>query len=1265
MVVPSPNEDQQRVIGARAHDLLIEADAGTGKTATLVWRLEQRLHEQYVREGQVDLRRFVLLTFTDAAAAQMRERVAADLALQAMQKPGEGFGEALAQLDQAPIETIDAFCRRLVAEHPLALDVSPAVTVVDPLALSLLREEVADRVVIDALNTPTRAEETLWLARAYGNPYDTRNPLRNLLLEASEKLDVLPDPQRWLREQVAQLDLADEAALLQSPWVLWLQEEAVRTLRDGAARLSAMADTLGGYDLYRDFLREEAQQLLLRAEALPKAAHFEERFASWKWRNWPQNRSHDPQVDVAKELRNSVKKQVQAIFGQMIVGFGSAALLSQFATLHHHAVAFARLLTTYRGRFQEAKREHGWVDFADLERGALQLLQDPQTQQPTPLARRFQCSLVEVMVDEYQDINPLQDTLIGLLTGEERAVSRQATLLVVGDVKQSIYRFRMADPQRFLQRKERYRFSVDAAFLTLSENHRSRPELLQALNGLFAALFVPGLSGERYDPTAHLRPAASYPPADDPPIELLLVRSEPDVQEEEESDFPLSSQGSGGEGLGYLHHIEQQVAAVAPRLQNWVGRLPVTIDGVQRPLAWRDIAVLIANANQVMASVLQMMNRFGLPAVGRANDGFFRTDEVRTFLALLRAIDNPYRSIDLAAALHSPIGRFDAADLAQVRLAAAEAPLYEALRQTAQQGDALGQRSAAFVQRLTRWRQASRQMPLPRFVRELADESGWSDAVAARRQGQQRRANLERLFQIVETGAQTATVSLSGLVQMLSRYRERADLGEATDFGNADAMRVMTMHQAKGLEFPVVIVLNLQRSFRGDANGVFGIDPLIGLGMQQVDVTQGLRYETLPNLRFRQALQRAHRAEALRLFYVAATRARERLVLVGSIHDLSKATKQWASPMVAEGEQLSEALMLGQLEGFRSAGYLDWIGPYVIRHPDGSGLAAINQGAAPTSWSKPLGHWSVAVVDAPPLREPPSPPVDWEKVAAGTWQPEESAELAPLHEALDWAYPYGRPDLPAVISVSEVKRQLDQAGEQELSDRPADAEAGWVSPSKLETPSFVRADTVPSAVAIGSAVHAVFAAMPLADPTEAGVRACITDLVKRGRLTLQEAVGVDVSAIVAFWASALGARARRATLLRRELPFLLRLTEQELQDAVVLQLLRQERSPSPEGVLEKMKSTNAEERQHVLRDPKGSPLLLRGIIDLLWQESDGFVVVDYKTDRVDTPAFRAQAVARYRPQLALYARAVQGILQAPVKEGYLYFTRLKENQRVL
>ncbi|MBE3583186.1 MAG: helicase-exonuclease AddAB subunit AddA [Limnochordaceae bacterium] len=1348
---------QKQAINDRSGTLLVAASAGAGKTAVLTERLVTLLLDPV---QPISWDQLLVVTFSDPAAVQMRERVEARLRQLAADNPADRrIAWQLALLPRAQICTLHAFCLELIRRHFLDLQLDPDVGVASPEEMALLRQEVLDEVLEQAYHQASRGgdEGLFHLLHNYGGRRGVEE-IPGILLRLYYYGESLPHPRRWWQQLFNSYDWVDQPLSAHS-WQAWpaswrqaLQQRTQRQIEQALAALTRArrwADRPTGPHWYLPALQEASDRWLqlqsvisrpvkeiewdeLRDQvaaplpSLPTTGESRRRRPAGE--NGPAALAQpDPiALQQAKHEYDRVRdhwKRVADLFS-----FSIPQLHSFFSQQRPVVQALVRLVLEFDQRLTERKRQLNLIDFGDMEHLALQWLEG-RAQAPSREGLRQEGhptagdepSFVEVLVDEYQDINPLQEEILAHL-------ARGARRFLVGDVKQSIYRFRHADPTIFLQRYRTYpplgspaqtvtvvtdgepmgngqRAGDGPHRLVLQENFRSRPGILAAVNWTFRQVMQADWAELDYGDDEELRPGLSYPPVPgtggEPAVEVHLIEAKPDVTwASPQGEEPVEDEESKGDGQ---QESEAEAQTRAQREAIWIAervrRLlhPASSEPEADHLVWdnqaqayrrltpRDVVILLRSWSH-LRFYLEGLEQAGIPAVAQHGSGLFHTIELEQMLSFLQALDNPRQDIPLAAVLCSPLGgvdRLTVEELSQLRAYYPAEDLWDSCRQAAQSAGPLAEKMQRWTTRINQWRTQARREPLGQLVWQVWQQTGYYEYCGGLPGGRQRQANLQAFYEVIRQFDGFARQGLARCVRFLQNLQEAGSEspGVVPSAGAEEAVQILSIHNSKGLEFPVVIVAGLGDPFNDEdvrQKVLFHED--IGIALAAVDRAQGVSVRLPSQEAVAATAQAQSRAEELRILYVAMTRARERLILSGALRDLPAQVSRWCEVWGERGLPLpADRLRAGRC-------FLDWLGPAWVRHPDAAALRRLanlpesSTTAAETTQSRRDDRWAEraaavrwqfflhSAVEVDRLPQTWSRATEEATVSEGAGgQPEgDQAEASKpklseqqgaeqderwLHpEWWRWTYPFQEAvQRPAKISVTDWQHQILAAEEQ--------GEAVPLPPGQRRLPASWRWLTRTATDWAGP----TFLHRPLASGAgpDAGAAASVT-AASRGTATHLFLQHLD------FQQEPLDAQAlarQRDELVRREMctraeadSIPLSQIEQFLQTELGRWLVQTARR-TPQNVRREL-------HFHLAVGVPPDRMMIQGAIDCLVEtEEGGFVLLDYKTDQL--PAIAASAdgglepwVERYRFQLNVYRQAVERIFRRPVLHAYLVWLDL-------
>ena len=1071
--------EQRSAIFTRGTDLLVSAGAGSGKTSVLV----QRIIERVKQGGEVD--RILALTFTKAAAADMRSKIDAALTAAAAAAPDDlHLARQAALVGQAHISTIHSYCLELLRAQHYRVGLSPSFRVAGESEMKSLLAQVLDEVFEEGYAAGDG--RLIALADAFGGSRDDSS-LAQLVQQLHEYSLSRPHPREWLRR--AADDGVDE--LDRHPFALYLDQALAFDLQALARRLQLAGELPDLPQAYLALCREETAALRAAAAVSGLSRRLEALAGLSLSRPIPRlkkgalgdvdqngaylNHYDRDNCERFKERRAAVRDSLKSL-QKKYCSRSLNQIEADLEAVRPLLKDLAELVIVFGERADREKRRRGWVDFADLEQLTLELLDNDD------LASELRQSFDEVLVDEYQDINQVQEAIVSRLAAP-------GCLFSVGDVKQSIYRFRSADPGLFLDKYLLFARGEQGRRIDLNRNFRSCRRVVDGVNHLFRRLMLAPAMELDYDEAAELKAASE---AEGFPPELHLL------------DLDLS----GGDA---------PVALLAEgRL---IARRILEIKADDPELDYSQIAVLLRTSKGREEVIAAALAEAGIPALATAGSSFADSPEVALTLSLLQLIDNPEQDLPLAAVLRSPLYGFSSDQLVEIRLLDKKAGLWQALQLAAASELPFSDEVRRFLDQLSEWRRQAGEKGVDELLLTVYHDTALPGLVGAMEGGERRQANLSRLY---TKAHQYQALHASGLFRFLlmldDERRLTADREAAPWPGaGADAVQIMSIHKSKGLEFPVVFVAGLAGQFNTQderADVIYQSD--LGLAARRVLRERHLKFNTLAHLAVARRQHEQSLAEEMRVLYVALTRAKRRLILTASARRLSRMAAAWP-------EQLDDSGKLQQFALGAAAAPLDWLLPALLSDGGAGCLRELCEGKLP-----PAGEgaaWRCFIHPLSELALPPAPTVSEADLSC------DEALLRQAGALLEWTYPHADRCLyPAKWSVSELNRLFLQDEEERSAVR-------LLPGAEEEEEAFSR----PGAKVRGSAIHRLLELMDLAAVSRDGIRAQMDGLCRSGQLTAEEAEAVDAAVLERFFQSQLGRRLQRAESVRRESPFTMRL----------------------------------------------------------------------------------------------------------------------------
>lgn len=1249
--------EQQQVIDLRNRNILVSAAAGSGKTAVLVERIVKIITD---KNHPVDIDHLLIVTFTNAAAAEMRERIGNAIEKALDEQPGnEHLLRQLTLIHNAQITTIDSFCLYVVRNHFHEINLEPNFRIGDEGELKLLREDVLGRVLEQNYEEPSEAFSDFVEGYASGR---TDAALNEMILQLYEFSRSYPWPEKWLDSFVGIYRIENREELDRAEWLAPLTENICFVLKDCEQLLrQALAVTQqdDGPDMYEKAVRSDLEKY----ESLSKLTSFCElsgALSDIKYDRLASSRGFegDPdKLELVKSLREQAKDVVKKLCRQYFF-CSPEMMIGQLERTEPMLEEVVRLTKQFADEFAAAKRRKNLVDFHDVEHFALQILVDEETEKAKKTAEEFRDTFEEIMIDEYQDSNEVQETLLRSISREERG---ENNIFMVGDVKQSIYRFRLARPELFMKKYDSYSLEESTTQrIDLHKNFRSREEVLTCTNDIFYKIMARSLGNVEYDAEAALYPGASYPVSADFTPEILLADSNDELLEDTElTDKKTLEAKIVAEEIKHLMKTQQVTDKAA---------------GTLRAARYSDIVILLRSLSGWADSLVEVLNGNGIPAHTVSSTGYFSTVEVQTVLSMLRLLDNPRQDIPMAAVLRSPMAGLTDEELAVLRLEDGSVPFHEAVLELAEglyeedgqkeisdseadsEADQKQGRNAdgkkeddiettahrkllKFYKKYRQLRQLVPDTPIHELIEIILRETGYGHYVAAMPAGSRRTANLNMLLEKAAAYEKTSYKGLFHFVRYIDELQKYdVDFGEADMVGeNEDVVRIMSIHKSKGLEFPIVIVSGMGKNFnKQDTRSKMVLHPELGIGLDYMDGKKRIKSPTIAKKAIAKQIELENLGEELRVLYVALTRAKEKLILTGTLKDAPEKLeffRQQANLSKAADRPLSYLTREG------ASGYLDWILPAVLSYGD---------------------KYPVRIVEAAELvLDEVENQLEQNEDLTERIEEIEAADtqlVGQLKQRFSQRYPYQVDVLRKnKYSVSELKhramRERFEAEQEETVPAFLEEPVTPTIPLFIQREESVEQETANRGALRGTAVHRVMECYDFA--SEKSVQEQMEAMEKEEKITADMRALVKEQIVADFVSSETGRRmalAQCGGALYREKPFVMGFTEEELEN---YGFGVGSNTDSCENIYEKTDSDQEKEEQKKVRHEEDLTLI-QGIIDVFWIEKDGIVLLDYKTDRVQQAK---ELIDRYATQLKLYADALERVFAArklKVKEILIY-----------
>lgn len=1200
-------DTQWQAIFDHGDNLLVSASAGSGKTTVLVRRVIEKL------KAGTTVDALLIVTFTEAAAREMKERIEQALHEAINQESDEvrrqHFVRQLQLLPAANISTLHAFCLTVIRRFYYLIDLDPNFRMLtDETETLLLKEEIWTQLRDQQYEA--NDEAFFRLTENFASDRSDEG-VGDLIMSLYDFARANPDPIHWLNHLADQYTVEGTFAdqpLYRSHIKPMLQETlqtahslvtAAKDLADPSAEMEKAALVL-----QQDLTLVEQLQGLIQQDQVDV---FYDNIQKPNYARYPAYRKAE-QKELSQEikpLRDEAKKMVEQL--KAYFPYSPAEMIDLLRKSAPIVDKMAEMTAAFMGAFQDRKLATGRLDFNDLEHFTLQILRGDGG--GSEAAAYYRDRFAEVLVDEYQDVNRLQEALLYWV---RQVDNNPGNMFMVGDVKQSIYSFRLADPTLFIEKYVDFETENGGRRIVLAENFRSRSDVLDFTNLVFQQLMDERVGQIPYDDAAALVTGfPNFPESDAYQTEILLYEKE---QGESEQVIDDKTEGE-------LHITALKIRALID--EQFMIYDKKTKEN--RPITYRDIVLLTPTRKNNLV-ILDVFKKFGLPLAVNDAQNYFQATEIQTIVSLLQIIDNPYQDIPLVAVLRSPIVGLTEDQLAEIRMADRVGDYYDALQTYhevhQQETHQLSQTVHQFLTALAHWREDARRSTIPDLLWRIYEETAYLDYVVGLPAGQQRYANLVALIHRAEKYEKSSFRGLYQFIRFVEKMQEKnKDLAEPLATPVENAVRVMTVHASKGLEFPVVFLLDTTKFFNyQDFQKRYIFEEGLGAGIQYIDAAENIKYETLPFQAIKQVRLKKALSEEMRKLYVALTRAEQKLFLVGSYKNQEDGFKAWQAGLTQKDLVLDPALRL-----VARGNLMDWIGRTLMRHPDmetvySEALDRKRTIQHPAHFS--ITWWNQAALAQEIILE--------EVTEEAVVDDPASVDIADMTQRLSYQYTYPKAtDTTSYQSVSELKRLYNDPDDQQTTllawqsaTEKTQQQHRYVQEA-LAKPKFMQA-VASDAAAIGTATHTVLQMLPLGEqPTSESLTAHIDRLVEKRFFSEEIAKQIDRDSILWFYHTELGKKVVQfSDSVKREQPF----------------SMLKEADTIFEGF-----------------DEPDAQLLIHGIIDGYIELPDEIILYDFKTD--DTFGNEERMIKkmkdRYYGQLKLYGQALEKALDKPVRHMYL------------
>ncbi|NRT90543.1 helicase-exonuclease AddAB subunit AddA [Clostridium beijerinckii] len=1238
-------DEQLSAIETRNCNLLVAAAAGSGKTAVLVERIIRIITNE---ENPVDIDKLLVVTFTNAAAAEMRERIADAISKELENNPrSKNLQRQLTLLNRANITTMHSFCLDVIKNNYHRIDLDPSFRIGDQTEGILIKSEVIEELFEDKYE-----EEDIEFTNLVEifSSYKNDNNLKNLVLDLYNFTMSGPWPERWLINSAEAFNIKQLDELDRTNWVRVLAQSVKIELNGYVKMLEKAIEVTSktdGLEPYMDNLLMELSYIQNAYESTDNG--LEEMFNSLssiqfsRLKSIKKDKVSDEQSqNTVKKIRDDVKKGISELLNNAY-SVNPQQMLRNIQGAYPYIKKLIELVLEFSARFSKRKRERNILDFNDLEHLCLKILSDYDDENniiPSSIAMNFKEYFDEVLVDEYQDSNNVQETIINLVS---RKNDDNPNVFMVGDVKQSIYRFRQAKPELFIEKYNTYDSSNGTnRKIQLYKNFRSRREIIDGVNYIFKEVMseVVGELEYTYEEALNLGADFKENKLKDTiiggPIEVNIIDksyNETVVEDNEEQEE--------------INNVILEGRIVAKRIKELMSKneneqIFKVLDkesGEYRPLKYRDIVILLRATKNWSDSLLDELSAEGIPVYADTGSGYFESIEIRTIISLLKVIDNPMQDIPVISVMRSPIMGFSAEEISDIRLVNKDNYFYENIKYISEESyhsinesysDVLIAKCKYFINSVDKWRNKSIYMAIDEFIWYLYMDTAYYGYVGAMPNGVLRQANLKILFQRARQFEKTSFKGLFNFINFINKLiKSSGDMGSAQVLGeNEDVVRIMSIHKSKGLEFPVVFLCGLGKNFNlMDLNKSILYHDELGLGPDFIDIEKRFSTGTLAKESIKKKMKFETLSEEMRILYVACTRAKEKLIMTGTVGNLEKSAEKWLGSASLDYNRISPSEVL------KGKSYLDWICMSLCQHRDGSVLSE-SFGTENLILKDDNSRWKINFWNKGDLIDKTKTEVleqgeEYELTIINN-KPYDNSIYEEVDKILSYKYPFkASTTIKSNISVSDLKRRH--------AEEDDDTEQLYREKVKV-VPKFLQEKKGLTPSEKGTAVHFAMKKIDFnrVSSTEE-IKEQLHELFEKELLLSEELKVINPTKILSFFRSDLGKKILELNCsgekIYREIPFYTEISSLEVDKTL----------------------------DNIYKDEK---IRLQGIIDCFFEYNGDIILIDYKTDYV-MEGHEDEFKEKYRKQLDYYSDAIFKLTGKKVKYKYLYSFYLEKEIQVI
>ena len=1165
---------------------------GSGKTAVLV----ERIINKIVNE-KIDIDKLLVVTFTNAAASEMRARIMDAIYKYLEEKPeDEHMQKQTILMGKSNICTIHSFCLDVIKNNFYEISISPNFRIVDQTEIELLKQEVLEDMFEEKYIEENK--EFLDLINTYTN-YRGDEPLKEIILKIHRFIQASPFPEEWLEKKIEEFNLKQnlETDFSNTAWGEILINVFEDDLYSCIIELKSIKKDLDKFIELEKFSKtissdiEKLEELKSNTDSWDKLYELSN---SLKWDTWPRDsKIVIEQKEIAKEKRDNIKKKFSKIRDKILI-CDSRRANEDISSMYNIMYAIKNIIIEFIQKYQEAKKEKNIVDFSDIEHFALKILLEKKEDKyiPTKTAEKYMEKFEEIAIDEYQDSNLVQEYILN-------AVSRGNNIFMVGDVKQSIYKFRQARPELFINKYETYKLKEqknesDSLKIQLFKNFRSRKNVLDITNFVFENIMSKQLGDINYDEKEYLNLGANFEEpqeecnfAGKTELAIIDLKEAEDEQKEENEN---------------IEDIVIEAKLVADKIQELINSKYKVYDKKigYRDISYKDIVILLRATSNLAPIYERELNNLNIPVFSDVGTQYLETVEIQTIMSVLKIIDNPMQDIPLVSVLRSPIGKFDDNDLIQIKLQGSHKKydyFYEILLEASKNEKLpINKKIRDFLEQLEKWRKQREYLALDELIWQIYLDTGYYNYVSLMPNGVLRQANLNILFEKAKEYEKSTFKSLFNFINFIDKLKtNNGDMDSAKLIGeNEDVVRIMSIHKSKGLEFPVVFLCSTAKKFNmQDLNDNILLHQDIGIGPKYIDYERRIEYNTLAKIAIAEKIKTETISEEMRILYVALTRAKEKLIITGLSKDIEKEQKKKKDLLETYNEKNINPNIL---KNYKS--YLDWIELVYLNNinemKDIIDLKIYTKDELLQKWNKEENE-SIEETDE----------------IKGL---EEISENKKLKEILDWKYKnIEASTIQAKTSVSKIKEIENKNLEFIFEDKIE------YNVQNMKKPKFLQNSVNITNAQIGTLMHLCIQKLDeKQDYTYEKIENLIEKMIQNEIITKQEAEKININKLLSYTKSDLYKNLKKAKEIHKEQPFYMNIPANEIYDV------------------------NIEEK-----------ILVQGVVDLYYiDENDNIILVDYKTDYVKKD--EKELIEKYQKQLSIYKQAIEEALQKEVYKTYIY-----------